>query len=116
MLAVLLNVSCAKVSGIPDVNAVLTFKYNDNNITVTLNEEETKTVKDIFSNRRLYKDNPSCGFTEDISVRFGETVFCIACDNCPIVKYQDRYFSISDAERETINLIFKNHGGFFPCI
>ena len=114
-LVTILFVSCTKAITVPEANAVLTFKYNGNDIVVELSAEESETIRTIFNNKRTYQDNPSCGFTENVSVRFNDSVFCIACDNCSMVKYQGQFFSISDDERETINQIFEIHGGFFPC-
>ena len=116
LLFAVLLISCGKVADIPDTKATLTFKYNGIDVSVTLSEEESDAVKNIFNNKHLYIDNPECAFTEDVSVRFGDMVFCIACDSCSVIKYQDKYFSISDSDRETINRIFENHGGFFPCV
>ena len=114
-LVTILFVSCTKAITVPETNAVLTFKYSDSDVVVELSAEESETIRTIFNNKRTYQDNPSCGFTENVSVRFNDSVFCIACDNCSMVKYQGQFFSISDDERETINQIFEIHGGFFPC-
>ena len=117
ILVAIVLVSCSRIGNIPDMaNAVLTFKYNDSNIEVSLSEKESKTIRSIFYGRNLYTDTPSCGFSEEVSIRFGDMVFCIACDNCAIIRYNDRYFSVSDNDREVINSIFEKYGGFFPCI
>ena len=117
ILVAIVLVSCSRIGNIPDTaNAVLTFKYNDSNIEVSLSEKESKTIRSIFNGRNLYTDTPSCGFSEEVSIRFGDMVFCIACDNCAIIKYNDCYFSVSDNDREVINSIFEKYGGFFPCI
>ncbi len=114
-LVTIMFVSCAKTITVPETNAVLTFKYGDCDVVVELSAEESETVRSIFNNKRTYQDNTSGGFTENVSFRFNDLVFCIACDNCSTIEFQGRYFSISDDERETINLIFEKHGGFFPC-
>ncbi len=115
VLVAALFVSCVKTITVPEANAVLSFKYNGNDIVVELSAEESETIRTIFNNKRPYQDNPSCGFTENVSIRFDDSVFCIACDNCSTIKFQGQFFSISDDERETINQIFEIHGGFFPC-
>ena len=114
-LVAIMFVSCAKTITVPETNAKLTFKYGDCDVVVELSAEESETVRSIFNNKRTYQDNTSCGFTENVSVRFDDSVFCVACDNCSIIEYQGQYFSISDNERETIVQIFEKHGGFFPC-
>lgn len=114
-LVAIMFISCAKAITVPDTNAVLTFKYGDIDVVVELTAEESETIRSIFNKERPHQDNPSCGFTENVSVRFDDSVFCVACDNCSIIEYQGQYFSISDNERETIVQIFEKHGGFFPC-
>ena len=112
----ILIASCMKVNNIPDTNAVLVFKYSDKNIEVALSSDESKTIKGIFDQKRLYADNPSCGFSEDISIRFGDLVFCVACDGCATVRLNDRFFSVSDSDRAVIDQLFEKYGGFFPCV
>ena len=98
--------------------AVLTYKYSDKNICVNLSNEDSQILKAIFNNKKLYSDNPSCGFTPNISIRFGDDVFSIACDNCPIIRLdnKNKYLKVSSEERETINKIFDKFGAKFPCL
>ena len=104
-----------KVS-IPDTNARLNYVYNDKNIIANLSIEESKIIKNMFNGKRLYDDNPSCGFTDNVSISFDSLIFCVACDKCPIIKYNNKYFKISEKDRTTINEIFERFGGSFPCI
>lgn len=96
--------------------ATLNYNYNKENISVELNEYESELLRKIFNGKRLYRDNPSCGFTENISIRFGDLIFCVACDNCPIVKLDNKYFKISEIELQKLHNIFKSRGGVFPCV
>lgn len=97
-------------------SACLTYVYNTQNINTLLSDKEGNLLKDIFNNKRLYSDNPSCGFTEDVSICFEDMVFCVACDGCPIVKLGNKYFKISTSDRKTIDQIFEKYGGAFPCV
>ena len=55
----------------------------------TLSSDDTKELRGIFAGKRLYRDNPSCGFDENASVKFGDSqTFCIAKDTCPIVYWK----------------------------
>ncbi|NLP35258.1 MAG: hypothetical protein GX359_08715 [Clostridiales bacterium] len=99
-----------------DTKASLTYVYNDKSIKTQLTDEESLLLKEIFNNKKLRTDNPSCGFTENISISFNDLVFCIACDDCPIVKLGKKYFKISKSDRETVEQIFKKYGGSFPCV
>ncbi len=96
--------------------ASLTYIYNDKAISKSLSNEETEALKNLFNNKRLYSDNPSCGFTENVSICFDALVFCIACDDCPIVKLGNSFFKISKNDRETVDQIFEKYGGSFPCV
>ena len=109
---------CAKVSIKNDVSATLKFIYGDKNVTEALTEVESEQIKAIFNGKVLYSDSPSCSFSENISIVLGDQVFAIACDDCNIVKdcQSEKFFNVSEAEKEIIIDIFKNHGGYFPCV
>ena len=111
-------IGCAKISVTDKSSATLTFIHDGKNITEALNEEEANKLKAIFDGKALYSDSPSCAFSEDISISFGEQVFAIACDSCNVVKdcTSGKFFKVSEREKETIIAIFKNHGGYFPCV
>lgn len=110
--------SCAKVSVKHDVSATLNFVCGDKNITEALTEEESEQIKAIFNGKALYSDSPSCAFSENVSIALGDRVFAIACDDCNIVKdcTSGKFFSVSESEKEIIIGVFKNHGGYFPCV
>ena len=94
----------------------LHYNYNNEHISVILTKFENDIVKDIFNKKKLYSDEPSCGFDKSISIEFDDNYYCIACDSCGIVKLNDKYFNISTAERSKIEEIFKKYGGEFPCV
>lgn len=99
-------------------NAILTYSYNNVNINQPLTEDESQVIKEMFNGKRPYTDNPSCGFTKDVSVEFSDMIFCIACDSCPIIKIDNskKYIKISENERQELEKIFNKYGGSFPCI
>ena len=99
-------------------NAALVYKYEELNIEQNLTQEESKILKNIFNNKLLYSGSPSCGFEEDISIKFGSQTFCPACDTCGTVKLLNKgtYFSISQRERNEIEKIFLKYGAAFPCV
>ncbi len=95
------------------------FKYDKTDVYEPLAIEDVELLKELIENKYLYKDSPSCGFSENISVVFEETeVFSIACDGCPIVYYQnkDRYFKLSKAENEELKTILLKYNFSFPCL
>lgn len=96
--------------------ATLVFIYDDKNITTNLDEEESVHITNMFNHKMLHNDHPSCGFTPDVSIRCGDLVFCIACDQCAIVQCGNQYFNISEKDREYINQLFEKYGGSFPCL
>ena len=96
--------------------AFLTYKDKGQNIYTSLSEEESSTLFEIFNNRKLYRENLSCGFSTDVSITFGNDIFCIAYgDSCPTVKLKNKYFNISKEERIIICKIFEKYGGIIPC-
>ena len=94
----------------------LNYNYNNKHISVTLTNSESNTIKDMFNNKELYFDEPSCGFDKNISIKFENDYYCIACDSCGVIKIGDKYFNISNSDRSKIEEIFKKYGGKFPCV
>lgn len=99
-------------------DAILIYKYDNKNIKQELNKDDSALLKSILNNKRSYHDNPSCGFTEDVSIKFNNMVFCMACDNCSVVRLNNtsKYISISKEDRKKIEKIFNKYGGTFPCV
>ena len=95
------------------------FIYGDISITYEMTEEDSKSFAEIIAGEPLYNDNPSCGFTENVSVVVnGKDHFCIACDGCEIVywKEKDRYISVSEEEMKVLHEILEKYGFVFPCV
>ena len=95
------------------------FIYNGSDITSSLSAQELQIICDIFSNKRMYRDNPSCGFSDNVSLKFNNLqTFCFANDTCPIVywKEKDKYFKVTENEKKQLYNILQNHGFIFPCV
>ena len=94
------------------------FCYNDRNVTKTLSEDDLCNIKELFDGKYLYSDEPSCAFTENVSITLDEETFYIACDSCPIIywKNKDKYFKLSDSEYTELTQILDSYGFVFPCV
>lgn len=95
------------------------FIYRGVTVVHSLENSELEILRDIFDRKKLQIDNPSCGFSEDISIKFNkEQTFCIARDTCPIVYWKEanRYIMISEDEKAQLYGLLEEHGFFFPCI
>lgn len=82
------------------------FIHNSTNIHEELSKNDIDTIKEIFDGKKLYNDNPSCGFSEDVSLVLDNTEsFYMACDTCPIIYYknEDKYFKLSDDEIKNLS-------------
>ena len=102
-----------------DKGAKAFFTYNGANTVSDLSDGDAEALKAIFDGKKLFRDEPSCGFSEEVSVRFGGSdTFCIARDTCPIIywKEKDKYFRISESEKERLYNLLKPYGAFFPCV
>ena len=88
--------------------------------TSALTKEDAEVMFGLFDGQVLYRDDPSCGFSEEVSVSFndGAHVFWFAQDSCPIVYYKnsDKYLSLSDREQRSLYSILKKYGFRFPCV
>ena len=84
-----------------------------------MESEEVELLKSIFDGKIMYKDNPACGFSEDISIKFNkEQTFCIACDTCPIVywKEENKYIKLSEEEKARLYKLLELYDFSFPCL
>ena len=99
--------------------AEVCFIYGDVTTSQYLEDKDLETLKEIFDDKRMYKDTPSCGFSEDISVRFNQSqTFCVARDTCPIVywKEEDRYIRLTEEEKGVLYNLLGTYGFTFPCV
>lgn len=95
------------------------FKHNDTSVCMQLSDDDLLLINNLFDGKSLYKDNPSCGFTEDVSLTFnGTEKFCIACDTCPVIfwKNKNKYFSIAEEEYSQLRAVLEKYGFYFPCV
>ena len=99
--------------------AEVCFIYGEVVVSENLDDKEVEMLKEIFDNKRMYKDTPSCGFSKDISVRFNQSqTFCVARDTCPIVYWmeEDRYIGLTDEEKLLLYNLLESYGFEFPCV
>ena len=123
-LAIIVSAICFSLFLQPQVeldaptSAIARFKHNESDIESELSTEHTKQIVGIFQGKKLRKDSPSCGFTEDVSVKIDDKTFCITCDTCRIVYLleDDRYFYLSDTENSFLREILTYYGFELPCI
>jgi len=100
----------------------LAYVYGEQEVHMSVEQPDLAKIVTLLNKRRLYKDNPSCGFATDISLTFiiegKEFIVCPACDGCGIFKVHDTpyYFSVSEKDWEEIESILKKYGMAFPCV
>ncbi len=102
-------------------NVDLSFVYAEQDIHVTLSDEEAEQVITILE-KAVYDPVltgiPSCGFDKNISLKVGNRVYAVARDTCN--KMQDlgglRCFTVLQEDIEYIHSLFEKYGGRFPCV
>ena len=122
ILVVLVSIcGCSKTSVNKNSEVTLTFIYGEENIRVTLEDDEARKVVNILNGNNydpISSGVPSCGFDKNISLKVGGRTFAIACDTCNSI--QDlgnlRYFDIPQEDMDYIHSLFEKYGGYFPCI
>ena len=122
ILVLLISIcGCTKTSVSNNADVTLSFVYGDDNIRVTLEDDEAEKVIDILNGNDYNpfpSGVPSCGFDKNISLQVSGRAFAIACDTCNCI--QDlgnlRYFSIPQEDMDYIHSLFEKYGGYFPCI
>ena len=112
-------IGCSKISIDYDGNATLKFcgkrEGDSTELTKTLTEEETYTVKTFLSSAE-HSSGVGCPFDENISITFGDQVFAIAYDDCPSIWLvgSDKYYTLSKEGTAYIVSLFEEYVGYFP--
>lgn len=103
-------------------SALLKYHYINKNLDVAMTDDnDIRVLKEILKGN-TYTDNPSCGFSIDISVTLTDgqksITFCPACDDCPIIRINesDNYIRITDEQRKLLDVILSKYGMAFPCV
>lgn len=95
------------------------FKCENIDICHELPKEKTMLIKKTFNRKIVYKENHSCGFSENVSVKFKNSqTFCFARDGCPIIfwKEKNKYFKVSEEEILLLHDLLEEYGFYFPCV
>lgn len=123
ILAALLLLYLFIQPGIVRLNSVQSgtavFKYDSADISTPISDRDLSLLREMFHGKLITKDNPSCGFSEDVCIILDDKMtFCFACDACPIVcwKERERYFRITEEEQAELYALLKNYGFHFPCL
>ena len=122
VLVVLVSIcGCTKTSVNKNADVTLSFVYGDDNIRVTLEDDEAEKVIDILDGNDydpISSGIPSCGFDKNISLKIGGRTFAIARNtcNCILDLGKLRFFDISKEDMEYIHSLFEKYGGYFPCV
>lgn len=109
---------CAKTSVRKNADVTLSYIYGEDNINVTLTDDEAQKVIEILSGNSyepVFSGVHSCGFDKNVSLKAGGRTFAIALDTCNCI--QDlgtlRYFDIPEEDMEYIHSLFEKYGGSF---
>ena len=100
-------------------NAEVMFAYENIEVCEQVSEQELLMIQSVFDGKKYFRDNPSCGFSEKISLKINdEYTFGFARDACPILYWYERdvYIRLTEEEQEKLYDLVRKYGGFFPCI
>lgn len=123
ILVIMLSLyACSKTRVDDNATVTLIFIYEEENINVTLTDDEAAKVIDILDGNTydpsVLIGYPSCGFHENVALMVGTRRFAIASDTCNCI--QDRsnylYFDIPKEDMAYIHSLFEKYGGYFPCV
>lgn len=81
-----------------------------NRVETKLSAEDAQSIRRMFEGKSSYFDSPSCGFTENASIKIGFSTYMPACDGDEIVKSGLMYFNLSDKENKELRRILKKYG------
>jgi len=100
----------------------VSIKYHCNGAEIDVivtDENDIKVLKENLTGAS-FPENPSCGFSLDISIRFTDgdksIVLCPARDTCSFARIGEtgRYINIKD--RKALETVLKKYGVIFPCV
>lgn len=97
-----------------DDEVIIQFLNSENRIERhQLEEDDRQTILSIIRGRKEYRENYSCGFSDELSFQVNGKSYYLAFDGCPNVydKTEDLYFSISKEEKAEIAAIYSQYGG-----
>lgn len=103
----------------PASDGIAIFNYAGVNNIQPMEREAVEIIYNLFDGKMLYYDSPSCGFDDEISVRFDNSqTFCFACDGCPVIYWKEKnmYFRLSSSEQQELYNLLDTYGFQFPCI
>ena len=123
LFILLFSFSFNKTLKLENINLItIKYYYHEKKINENIyNLSEINKLINIFS-VKYFKDNPSCGFSEDISFEFisnnSKLTFCPALDGCPIIKILEKnvYILIENNQQKVMDDILKNYGFIFPAL
>ena len=87
-----------------------------NSFAPDISEEDVARIKEIFQDKHLYRDNPSCGYGDNATIKFNnEASFFFFFDSCPTIYFEnkDRYFDISEEEQKELYRIISKYIEFY---
>lgn len=98
------------------------YKYENSNIYTKINDDKDFGSLKFLLNGIVYKDNPACGFSLDVSITLSSNkkniILCPALDGCPIIRIgeTDTYFKMSEENWEKLNQILRKYDVKLPSI
>lgn len=94
-----------------DWNTIITYKLDDQNVNVQVDEDKNLALQGIFLNMVEKKKTPDkCTFDENFMVTMDGEVYYIAQDGCEYIKHENKVYKTSVSDRMVINSIFKTYG------
>ena len=84
------------------------------NVSGTLSEADSNSIKNMFVGKWNWFDSPDCGFDESNYITFGNTKFILGMDGCGKIQTGNRYFTLSEDDFNELNRILKKYNAEFP--
>jgi hypothetical protein len=122
ILVIIVFIFFQKKIEIPESSEViLIYNYIDIKIYENIYDKNEIIELKALLNGNVIKDNPSCGFSESISITFAgnkNLVLCPALDGCNLIRIgtTNKYINISQKNRLKLNEYLKKYGFNFPSV
>jgi hypothetical protein len=114
LVVMILFGGCSKTNVVKNADVSLIFLYEEENIRVTLEDDEAENVIAILDGNDYdpgFYGIPACGFSRSYAIEIDGVRYMLAWDSCGVLcaessQASKSYINISDSDRDIMEVIF----------
>lgn len=83
-------------------------------VSAELSDDDSEAVKNLLVGHWSYYDLPSCGFSDENYLQFGNAKFLLGMDTCGTIQTGGKFFVLSEGENQMLHAILKKYNVVWP--